>query len=263
MNSNSKEELKDFQNEASLRQYLSMKAKNHKRYKMYHSMETIEKIINNKTLYLTDGSRWNDVEDKSNFNSDEKIKNFGICLSYSYSENVAMWMLYGGVKNNGGMIDFYKSNINEILNIDEIEIGIFEEKIFTSINKITKNDFKIDIIDILYYGEGDDNENYYIKRSYEVVKNYPKKIIDNLGNCKKVLPWEYENETRIIISIDRMLIDENINACKISLSDKLINDISTRIYHAPNYNGSLKYNSSNLFGKIDWKLCDQSCLEKK
>ena len=255
---NNDKSIKDITDKNALFEYLSIKAKNHRKYKMYHTMERIESIIEDECFYLSDGENWNDVTDKNNFNSDKDYKYFGICFSYSISENVAMWMLYGGLHNNGGMLEFSQSNIKEILKSKEVLLGYFENNKFI-IKKTLHDNFDIDIVDILYFGNGDDEHSYYVRRSSEVVKNFPKDIVDKLGFCKKALPWQYENETRIVVKIKKDLLSSDICFCKINLTDSICKDISKKVFHAPNYKGELKYNKSKLSGQINWKLCDGRC----
>ena len=119
-------------------------------FKHYDSEDHIAYILSTNTIYSSNGINWNDLVDRANFNPIESLKiRFAFCLSFSKSENVAMWMLYG--KNDGCMIDFNKEVIKDI-----------------------------SIMDIVYYGEpkNRDSNTYYVKRSDEVVQNYSSSIVD-------------------------------------------------------------------------------------
>jgi hypothetical protein len=132
--------------------YLQEKASNHHSYKMYNQIDVVNSTIDNKALYLSTGNDWNDVVDRNNFNNDKlTMLNFGRCFSYSTTESVAMWMLYGGMKHKGAMIDFDKSSISEILrNTKQIRVGFFENEEFHSLKELTKQEFEIELIDVVY-----------------------------------------------------------------------------------------------------------------
>ena len=83
--------------------YLSHKAASHNYYKYYAPKHYIDTILREEAVFLSDGENWNDVCDRERLNNDNRYKRFALCLSYSRSENVAMWMLYAG--NDGCMID--------------------------------------------------------------------------------------------------------------------------------------------------------------
>ena len=112
----------------TLKMYLQEKGKNHNCYKCYSSLKRIADIRDSKALYLSNGESWNDINDRNGFNSDsDTLKNFGKCFSFSQDENVAMWMLYGGIDKASGMIDFTKKGINAILDIPSLSVGYFNK----------------------------------------------------------------------------------------------------------------------------------------
>lgn len=245
--------------------YLSERARNHKNYKHYTKAYKIETILNNKAIYLSNGSNWNDLSDKNNFNNNESdVVNFGVCLSFSKSENIAMWMLYSG--NEGCMIDYDSKTINDILNTEIVEIGSFIDGSFVPYKKFNKASFEIAIHDILYYGFSQHTDNtsdvVYVKRSDETNKAFPKVKLEGLTFHKKTLPWSYENECRIVVSIDKKLLKNFTgDTVAISISDKLIDGLKKRTYDSPNSKES-KYQESSLKNKISWDLC-YGCNERR
>ena len=244
--------------------YLSAKAKKHKNYKHYTKLYKIETILNNNTIYLSNGNNWNDIIDKNNFNSDTNdVVNFGVCLSYSKSENIAMWMLYSG--NDGYMIDYDSKTIKDILNTDTIEIGNFIDGVFVANKKFKSGLFDISIFDIVYYDSSNYHdgmtENVYVKRSNEINKEFPKEKLDNLTFQKKTLPWSYENECRIVVSIKKALLQNVIgDTVAIPFSNKHIDELKKRIYASPNSREN-NYKESCLKNKINWDLC-YGCKER-
>lgn len=251
-------ELKNISNERDLKKYLNEKALSHRNFKVYHNSYVTDSILTNKFLLLKDGTDWNDSWDSKNFNSSKTKKHFGMCFSFSRSENVAMWMLYGGMKKKGTMINFSQSDIKSVLNVEKIEFGNFSNGRFTNIVTLNKSDFRIDIYDIIYFGESNDKAKYYVKRSSEIVKEFSKEIIDKLSYLKKTMPWSYENEARLIVTVNKMSVPNDVNACIIGLSDAFVDGIKGKIYHSPNYQGATIYNKSKLNGEINWDLC-QKC----
>lgn len=236
--------------------YLNHKAEKHYHYKFYSDNDKIENILKNKAVYLSNGANWNDIIDKDNFNSIEyEYMNFGLCLSYSRSENVAMWMLYNG--NKGLMIDYSPKAIKNILDAESIKLGFFDKgKNFKSIKTLNKGEFKIQIVDIVYYGtpKSNNNNKYYVKRSDETNQEFDKKLIDALPFCKKTLPWSYENECRLIVSINKKVAND-CDTVEIKFSEDFdFSSLLERVYVSPN-NQNDRFQNSNLSGKINWNLC--------
>lgn len=104
-------------------------------------------------MYLLDGNEWNDKTDSKRFiNSKENIKRYGLCFSYSRDESIAMWMLYGGLYDEGAMYSFTKNYINRIIEYcPTIHFGFFKGKTFNEEKTISKEKLKIYLKDILYY----------------------------------------------------------------------------------------------------------------
>lgn len=91
----------------SVFRHLSNKGSKHTHIRYYADINRIKQILSGSAVYLADDSHWNDRFDACNFNPYfSSFKCFGICMSYSASESIAMWMLYGGHSGAGAMIDF-------------------------------------------------------------------------------------------------------------------------------------------------------------
>lgn len=250
----------------NLKTYLRQKGKNHNCYKAYSSLDSVVKIRDTKFLYLSNGERWNDVTDRNNFNSDtNSVVNYGKCFSFSQDENVAMWMLYGGIDKLSGMIDFTKKGMQSILNTESINIGYFDnDRRFKTEIVLKKGDFDIYITDIVYYKSN--GNGYYINRSEESYNCLSAEIFESLRYCKKSYPWKYENECRLIVSVDKKFINSNCNVVQINLNNMDLGKSLERVYRGPNYplentQGSLP---SKLDNTIDWSLCDgKHCIKVK
>ena len=153
----------------SLQQYLEERAKKHRNLKYYSDKERIEHICTENRITLSDGEYWNDLIDKNHFQDDCFYHHFGICFSFSVSENVAMWMLYADP--DGCMIDFDQTFIDEMVSYHfSIEIGYYEGKSFVREQTFDRfsNGIKMRFMDIVYYAESTKDTNcYYVKRSDE------------------------------------------------------------------------------------------------
>lgn len=242
-----------------LKIYLQQKAINHNSYKAYTTINKLEYWISQKAIFLGTGSNWNDKIDRDIFNNkDLEDVNFGMCLSFSTSENVAMWMLYGGMQHQGVMVSYRRSHIKNILsNTKSIELGHWENDNFVTYRVLKENEFKITLSDVLYYGYHEGSGYLYdIKRADEKCKGISKNTIDALTTVKKNIPWCYENECRLIVSISKNYIPASENTVKINIGNvfsELIKE--NRIYESPNFEGDGKYAKSDLHGTMDWDLC--------
>lgn len=247
--------------EKVLRDYLEKKGANHRNYKTYSSQRFIEEVINEQRIYLSDGSNWNDVADRKGFNSDNsEYKNFGKCFSFSDSESVAMWMLYGGIDNCGAMINFTQKDMKKIISIDNIILGRFVDGTFVEHQKLDKSKFIIRLIDVLYVRKEEDG--FYTRRSTETCHNVDSKVIENLGGmCVKDTAWCYENECRLVVSVNKKFIKEE-SVIKLDISAFNLSESYNKVYHSPTYKGDRMYLSSELQGYVDWNLCS-NCDARK
>lgn len=255
--------------------HLRDKAENHNYYKIYSSDTRITDIIDKKTLYLSDGQGWNDKIDRNNFCREGQLKRFAKCFSFSRSENVAMWLLYGGMESKGLMLNIKKSLMKDIVDkCDEVELGYWEKKNgkeeFVVKAKIPKDNFDLYLIDILYYGDSDEKGKYDLKRSSTKYELGEVAVIDQLSGCVKSYPWSYENEVRLILELkkengevtkiydDKQITGARINFAKIFMKHS---ETDITIYESPNYKGKHHHTKSTLFEKIDWNLCSD-CRRK-
>ena len=250
----------------NLNAYLRQKGKNHNCYKAYTSLSRVVEIRDTKFLYLSNGETWNDVIDRNNFNSATNlVVNYGKCFSFSQDENVAMWMLYGGIDKLSGMIDFTKKGMHSILATNLINVGYFDgDGKFKTEKTLTKENFDIYITDIVYYkvnGNG-----YYINRSEESYNCLSNELFEKLQCCKKTYPWKYENECRLIVSINKKLITNKCKIVQINLDGMDLGKSFERVYRGPNYPLKNFQNSlpSKLDNTIDWSLCDgKHCINNR
>lgn len=201
--------------------YLREKGCNHRSYKMYSTIDIVNSIIENKALYLSSGYNWNDKVDRENFNNDKlTMLNFGRCFSYSTSESVAMWMLYGGMKHRGAMIEFDKFAMLEIIdNTKQIEVGYFEEGAFVSLKTLGKDKFKIQLIDVVYVEKK--NNDFIVRRPVGDIWSIGTESNifnnENYSFVHKSKAWDYEQECRLIVSIEKEKLKDLADYKKIQM----------------------------------------------
>ena len=256
----------DYNEKEMLENYLYERGKKHNYYKHYSSQKRICDILDDKAIYLTCGSNWNDKKDREHFNeTDSAMLNFATCFSYSRDESVAMWMLYGGVKKTGAMIDFTNKAISSILCTQSVEIGAFIEGAFVSYSKLIRNQFEIDISDVVYYKE--QKNGFYVKRSddHGFIDNTD--ILNGIKAHTKTYPWNYENECRLRISVDKKEIKDirDAYAIKLSLEGMDVGKTYERVYLQPGFVGvaDKRFQKSVLDGEIEWDLCPDKCDGKR
>ncbi len=238
--------------------FLIKKAENHNRYSIYSNARYFQAWLKDDGLFLSDGEKWNDKDDHITFQNSSEVKRFGLCFTYMYSENVAMWMLYGGMKHDGVLIPIRKGEVSDILKTEKVELGYRDNGgkfISQKVLSKERGDFEMGLIDMLYYGSTESDDYYTIKRSDARVERVRKKIIDMIPFAKKAYPWSYENECRLYVSVPLSHIDGNhVSTVKIPMKGNWTR-IAERVVSAPNHDKKGTYLTSKLMGKIDWDLC--------
>ena len=239
--------------------YLSNKGSKHTHFRYYADVNRIKRILSGSAVYLTDGSHWNDRFDARNFNPHfSNLKRFGICMSYSASESIAMWMLYGGHSGVGAMIDFEKDVLVSAMEAPWFEFGHIGPGGFLSAKTLSRDEVQIELTDIAYFREGDEgNEGYALRLPFEKQTEVTRLILDNLGPFVKHESWSYEQEVRMVATVDKRLLDNRASSYKCMRLPLVIprDYPNRRIYNSPVSDSPL-YCDSNLVGTVEWDLCN-------
>lgn len=237
--------------------YLRQKAENHNYLKIYGSKKKIKGIVDLRSLLLSNGSGWNDKNEIQRL-QDNNTQMFACCFSFSKSENIAMWMLYAREKEDL-MINFRPKVIREIQNEKpEIKIGKMEDDGFKMNKKITKDHYDIELIDILYCDSISDRS--AIKRSDERAEGVNRRFFEQLTYCRKSYPWNYENECRLLIKINKSILDDNDTHILLPLNS--LSEDKYEIYRNPTFEASeSEYKRSTLSDEINWDFC-RGCSKK-
>lgn len=91
------------------------------------------------------------------------------------------------------------------------------------------------MVDMLYVANESDGSNT-IKRSDERVEHIDDNLIDNLGSFTKSYPWAYENECRLIISVDRKkMCDSEYNTAEIAIPEAIRKNLAKNVFLSPLY----------------------------
>lgn len=235
--------------------YLKERARRHTHYKYYGSYATIQKIIDNGHLLLSRGTNWNDTHDREQFQTSlPGFVRFGTCLSFSLSESVAMWMLYGGTQKDGAMIDLRPTDITSIMRQTKFELGHLGPSGFSPIETVSSG-CSIYPLDVLYLGEEDNGGGYTVRRSPESLRGMTDAPTGD-GILIKSYPWSYENEVRLVLDVPEAYVSQEMTHAWIPLGWNGAN-FSGRAYLAPNSRRSDApgFQSSKLRGEIDWDVC--------
>lgn len=183
--------------------FLKERGKRHRHYRIYG---TIPRLIDNhyhlNRLYLSDGSNWNDKIDANTFsNTSSGLKYYGACFSFSSEESVAMWMLYGGLYDEGAMFNFTNKYMNTVVELcDSIHFGNFNKGNFEIKKILTREDYNIYLKDVLYYTKNK-NGTYNVLHDKTAKRGIRNNIINDALPAFKEMPWSYENEVRLIIEV--------------------------------------------------------------
>ena len=117
---------------------------------------------------------------------------------------------------------------------------------------------QIELIDIAYFREGnEENEGYALKLPFEKQAEVTGLILDNLGPFVKHESWSYEQEVRMVATVDKRLLDNRASSYKcMRLPLGIPRDYpNRRIYNSPVSDSAL-FCDSNLVGTVEWDLCN-------
>ena len=228
----------------------------HRRYKMYTTMERALSILKSGNMYFSDGNRWNDLQDRQLM---ARSKQYGGCFSWSTVENIAMWMLYGGeCGKTGAMLDFPRRVMLELLKTQRIELGDFTENTFAAKATLTAGrDFSIYLTDVVYSDSCAEGRKVKLTLGDEHVI-VPVEALENLDILHKYYAWAYERECRFMIRISEHVqaeMDADAHIARLHLSDKALREMQANLYRSPVYEGECNWGvPSKLYQQVDWNI---------
>lgn len=244
-----------------LREGLRENALRHRNYNMYTAMDRAMCLALTGNLYISNGQAWNDVADRDVM---QRRSAFGICMSCSTIESMAMWMLYSGDKGkNGALVHFTPSIIKEIVELPTVELGNFD-----TCGKFTENPlvlsrkdkhFDIFMTDVVYTDTQEKDPTTLIASLGEDHEHLDWRLLEEAGVFFKHYAWSYEKECRLIVTLSpemqQKAAKNGLDTIRISLSTAAQRAIKDRVVRSPVYAGKTDFgNVSTLYGNVDWKL---------
>ena len=232
----------------------------HKNYNMYTAMDRAMCLLLTGNLYISNGQTWNDKLDRDIMKEQNA---YGICMSCSTIESMAMWMLYSGDQGrNGALIRFLPSVIKEIVESATVELGAFSDKGKFIDNPMVlsreNEDFDIFMTDVVYTDAKDDSGKLTASlwEDHEVMDW---SVIRDAGVFHKHYAWSYERECRLIVSLSaeirKQAEAQKLDTIRIHLSDSARRSLKDRIVRSPVYVGKTDFGQvSTLHGEVDWNL---------
>ncbi len=241
------------QNSKALAKALRENGRSHIQYRLYTSMERALSTILYGKLFLTNGSNWNDTDDKRIL-ADRRL--YATCFSTSTQENIAMWMLYSDEKGKkGASLVFPKGVINDILENSQVFVGNFgNDGKFNAIKELKREQYELFMSDIVYIDKCDkDSVKITIREEHVTVS---REILNDTDIFTKHFAWNYEKECRMILRLqEKNLIKENYSATMVMIPKKSMAKLrKDRLVRSPLYKGAECGRPSELIGKVDWEL---------
>ena len=245
----------------ALRNGLRENALRHRNYNMYTAMDRAMCLILTGNLYISNGQTWNDKLDREIM---QKHAAFGICMSCSTIESMAMWMLYSGDKGkNGALVRFSPSIINEIVESLTVELGGFDGcgKFIQNPLVLSRKDkhFDIYMTDVIYTDIQKENPAMLLASLGEDHEYMDWRLLEEAGVFHKHYAWSYEKECRLIVElspeIQTKAAEKGFNTIRITLSEASRRALKERVVRSPVYAGKTDFGKvSTLNGNVDWKL---------
>ena len=243
---------------ADLSRYLKSRAARHQCFRHYCKEDSLLSILKRKTLILTDGSKWNDLKDRTRFNSDTGDRiNFGISFSFSQSENVAMWLLYADHARRGGVLKLSRFDLKKMMNNKPSLVITNRERSIVKEKELNSSDYETTLIDVLYCSKPNSKDLVHVSHLGDKVVTIDNDIIKPLEKATKNEPWRYENECRLIVSVKKDAIPQSFEGkCCVSfpLHSDTIKKFNQKVFKAPNYETGKpldSYTFSSLHEEID------------
>jgi len=223
----------------------------------YTSFRTANLILNSSSIYISNISNMNDV-DEMKLHTKDKDYVHCLCLCNSNSEKIPLWYLYSGITGKGVSIGFTPSSIIKLIaSIDKLKTVDGNELL---INK----DFDLEYGWVFYRKPEQKTQVCYKRKWYSITDS---ENFENDNYFIKSYPWEYEKEFRIVVhnktgkAYPQLILD--IGAVYDKLKVKLAPEISSDEFNLllPQSNGfmkllSAKVSKSNL--GINMNLCKRN-----
>lgn len=233
--------------------FAQISALSHRNFYHYTTIETLEAILSNKTLRLTNANFMNDQQELRKGNAQYWDRTYLSCFCYGDSESVAMWTMYSIPWQQGVRISFPRNKfINYLKKIEKI-------KLINSSKYLHRDEFEVVLTDVIYTEYSERHKSEIIK--IDEFPNINSSIVfgdDNISRQSQITgfiknkAWEYENETRIKIQTNKEYTDKTI---EVELDEDLLS--SMKVTFSP---WSRDYQASEIKMKFPYLLTSLSKL---
>jgi len=179
----------------------------------YTKLSKVDDIINKNVLLLSDGSNWEDIVDSGYFNTPtSKYVKYGLCLSCSEDENVAMWKSYA---KTGVVLEFTVDLLVTICNNSKV--------VFTDDNGKEweyTGSRSLYLLEVQYGQETETSDHLYCKLNQKTKKlslNMTEELRDVIRSFVKSKAWDFEKEWRLVLCISKYSLSkwENYKTVKL------------------------------------------------
>lgn len=209
-------------NAKDMMEYLKDRPYGHGQYCHYTTLQAIDSILGQQTIWLSDISDTkdaNDLQEVQQFAGHEK-EYYRFCWSTGHNENLPMWYMYGGMDGKGGRIRLTPAAVKKLNSKGTYKLCKKidnSDKIETVMELTPGKNMEYTFQDVLYMQTEDyisaDSE---IKYNTKINRSLPPSEYETLRwqnmYFTKDLIWYYEKETRLLVRLigdARKALEEN------------------------------------------------------
>lgn len=180
-------------------EFLRLAAHSHISFFHYTSLQSLEGMLTNKSLLLTNVASLNDLREGDNNAFEEADRTYVASFGWSNRESIAMWWMYGLA---GRVEATQRVPVRLAFNGDAVRSSLdmlADEK--------RKMDWKVDLFDILYKSSESDTEETvsfsWYRNTLKCSKSAAQNTAKAFSGFVKDGGWDYEQETRISIKLPK------------------------------------------------------------
>ncbi len=190
--------------------YLDGREYGHTDYYHYTKLSTINSILENKELWISSVSGFNDTIDQAQFGENISQKYYAICFSTGVNENLPLWYLYSGVDGRGGRLRLTKSKVKELIEKGTYSLCKRIDGKAVFVKKLSEKDMSISFKDVIYSRTNDDKISlkYNTMTNYRLEKSEYEDLRKSWNFFIKGLIWYYEKETRLLVTLNDNILKE-------------------------------------------------------
>lgn len=177
--------------------FLQQRAQWHRWYFQYLTGKNFKRQLINKKIWFTRSTDMNDRDEARRL----PMNKFYFCMSYGMSENVAMWTTYGIPRKDAIRVSYdgkaFRDFVRKLTELRVVNSEGTELK-----DRISKDDFDVSFHDVVYLNKSQ-TRFHYKGESYRLNKDDLRKLRTKYGDYYKKFGWQYEYETRVVITLPK------------------------------------------------------------